>query len=89
MALAGPVASLAIAGLFGILWLLGPGVSESLHALAGWLAGGNWADGLWIAVIGWFLLSAATSSDQQLALQDDLAAHTTHKGGLESESVHL
>lgn len=38
--------------------------------------GGNWADGLWIAFIGWFLHSAATQSVAQVALQDALAGHT-------------
>jgi Zn-dependent protease len=38
MALAGPVTSLVIAALFGLLWLVSLSTSPSLHALAGWLA---------------------------------------------------
>jgi Zn-dependent protease/CBS domain-containing protein len=41
--------------------------------------GGNWADGLWIAFIGWFLNSAAVQSVQQLAVQDLLAGHTVRE----------
>ena len=41
--------------------------------------GGNWADGLWIAFIGWFLHSAAVQSVQQLAVQDLLAGHTARE----------
>ena len=37
---------------------------------------GNFFGGLWIAFIGWFLESAATSQLQQQALQDLLAGHT-------------
>ncbi len=44
--------------------------------------GGNWADGLWIAFIGWFLDSAATRSVQQLAVQDLLAGHTVREAML-------
>ena len=40
---------------------------------------GNWANGLWIAFIGWFLDSAAASSYQRLALQDALAGHTARE----------
>jgi Zn-dependent protease/CBS domain-containing protein len=40
---------------------------------------GNWADGLWIAFIGWFLHGATASSDQQLALHDLLAGHTARE----------
>ena len=41
--------------------------------------GGNWADGLWIAFIGWFLDSAATQSVRQLAVEDLLAGHTARE----------
>jgi Zn-dependent protease/CBS domain-containing protein len=44
--------------------------------------GGNWADGLWIAFIGWFLDSAATRSVQQLAVQDLLTGHTVREAML-------
>jgi Zn-dependent protease len=36
---------------------------------------GNWGNGLWIAFIGWYLQSAATSQVQQQALHDALAGH--------------
>lgn len=36
---------------------------------------GNWADGLWIAFIGWFIEQAATQSMAQVALGDLLAGH--------------
>lgn len=137
MALAGPAMSLGLAGIFGLLWQLGAGTDDGLHALAGWLASinlmlglfnlipgfpldggrvlraaiwglggdlkratliatavgryvafalilwgvwrvfsGDWAGGIWIAFIGWFLDSAATRSSQQLVLDDLLAGHT-------------
>lgn len=37
--------------------------------------GGNWADGLWIAFIGWFLDGAATRSVQHLAVENLMAGH--------------
>lgn len=40
---------------------------------------GNWADGLWIAFIGWFLYGAAASSGQSLVLHDLLAGHTARE----------
>ncbi len=40
---------------------------------------GNWADGLWIAFIGWFLESAATASYRQIAFRDMLAGHTARE----------
>jgi len=140
MALAGPATSLAIAALFGLLWLVSRPISEPLHALAGWMAwinaalalfnlipgfpldggrifralvwaitgnlqratqiatglgravaygfifwgvwqifGGNWAGGLWIAFIGWFLLNAATASYRHVALQEMMAGHTARE----------
>jgi Zn-dependent protease/CBS domain-containing protein len=36
---------------------------------------GNWFNGLWLAVIGWFLESAAVGSYRQLVLQDMLQGH--------------
>lgn len=48
-------------------------------ALIGWGAwsifGGDWANGLWIALIGWFLYGAAGASTQELAVEDLLAGH--------------
>lgn len=140
MALAGPITSLIIAGLFGLLWLVILPISPQLHALAGWIAQinvglglfnlipgfpldggrvlraaiwsitddlrratriatrlgrvvaygfilwgiwqifrGSWANGLWIAFIGWFLENAATASYRQVTLQDMLAGHTVHE----------
>lgn len=140
MALAGPVASLMIAGLFGLLWQGSLTSNPMLHALTGWLAtinlalglfnlipgfpldggrafraivwyitgnlrrgteiagglgrfvaygfifwgvwqifGGNWANGLWIAFIGWFLENAATASVQQVALREWLIGHTVRE----------
>lgn len=37
---------------------------------------GNVFNGIWLAFIGWFLLSAATQSSRQQALKDLLAGHT-------------
>lgn len=140
LALAGPVASLALAALFGLLWLISQQASPFIHALAGWLAainlalalfnlipgfpldGGrifraiiwsitgnlkratlmavglgqlvaygfifwgiwqifksNWTDGLWMALIGWFLTNASRASYQRLALRELLAGHTVRE----------
>lgn len=43
VALAGPVSSLALAGVFGLLWWLSNGSDGPVHALTGWLAGVNLA----------------------------------------------
>jgi Zn-dependent protease len=40
------------------------------------LFAGNFVGGLWIAFIGWFLESAATSQTQQVVVQDLLAGHS-------------
>jgi Zn-dependent protease len=40
---------------------------------------GNWANGLWIAFIGWFLEKAATASYRQMAFRDMLAGHTARE----------
>lgn len=40
---------------------------------------GNWADGLWIGFIGWFLENAATASYRQVALRDILIGHTARE----------
>lgn len=40
---------------------------------------GNWADGLWIAFIGWFIDQAAAQSVARVALQDMLAGHTARE----------
>ncbi len=37
---------------------------------------GFWPNGLWLALIGWFMESAAVSSYRQVALQDILQGHT-------------
>jgi Zn-dependent protease len=36
---------------------------------------GNWFDGIWLALIGWFLESAAVGSYQQLLMQEMLKGH--------------
>ena len=36
---------------------------------------GNWVNGIWLALIGWFLESAAVGSYRQLLLQDMLKGH--------------
>lgn len=36
---------------------------------------GNWFNGIWFAVIGWFLESAASNSYRQLVVQDMLKSH--------------
>ncbi|MDP2931505.1 MAG: site-2 protease family protein [Chloroflexota bacterium] len=48
-------------GIFGGIWLIFTG---------------NWWNGIWFALIGWFLESAAAGSYRQLMLQDMLQGHT-------------
>ena len=38
---------------------------------------GSWFNGLWFALIGWFMENAAAGSYRQVALQDILQGHTT------------
>jgi len=40
---------------------------------------GLWLNGLWLALIGWFLENAAVGSYRQLALQDMLQGHTARE----------
>lgn len=40
---------------------------------------GNWANGLWIAFIGWFLHNAAIASYRQLALRELLTGHSVRE----------
>ena len=40
---------------------------------------GNWFNGLWLALIGWFLENAAVGSYRQLALRDMLQGHTVRE----------
>jgi CBS domain-containing protein len=42
----------------------------------GQIFAGAWANGLWIAFIGWFLENAATNSYRHLAVQEMLSGHT-------------
>lgn len=140
MALAGPATSIALGGLFGLVWSATRTADGPLHALTGWLAtinlmlglfnlipgfpldggrvlraviwrltgdlrqatrvagglgqliaygfifwgvlqifSGNWANGLWIAFIGWFLDNAAVQSQRQLAVQQTLAGHSARE----------
>jgi Zn-dependent protease/predicted transcriptional regulator len=56
---------------------IGQGVGY-LFILAGlfFIFTGNWFNGFWLALIGWFLQSAAKGSYQQLALGEILKGHT-------------
>lgn len=40
---------------------------------------GNWADGLWMAFIGWFIEQAAAQSMARVALEDMLVGHTARE----------
>jgi Zn-dependent protease/predicted transcriptional regulator len=40
---------------------------------------GNWANGVWVAFIGWFLDDAATASRRRVSLQDMLAGHVARE----------
>lgn len=56
---------------------IGQGVAFLFILWGIWQAfGGNWANGLWIAFIGWFLHSAAAGSLQQMTLRDVLENYT-------------
>ncbi|MCQ3973436.1 MAG: peptidase [Anaerolineae bacterium] len=140
MTLAGPAASLVMAILFGLIWLVSEPISPLLHALAAWLGwinlvlalfnlipgfpldggrvfraivwsitgdlrratlitvelgkvvtfglifwgmwqifNGNWANGLWISFIGWFVANASAANYQRIALRELLAGHTVRK----------
>jgi Zn-dependent protease/CBS domain-containing protein len=52
MAIVGPLTSLVVAGLFGVLWLIGRSVSPYLQALSLWLAGINVSLGLFNLIPG-------------------------------------
>jgi len=57
--------------------LLGQAIAFVFILLGVWLIfRGNWADGLWIAFIGWFLENAAVGQLQQLRMHTLLAGHT-------------
>ncbi len=45
---------------------------------------GNWADGLWIAFVGWFLQSAATQESRVTVVHDLLKGHTLREVPLNS-----
>jgi Zn-dependent protease len=56
---------------------LGQGVAYVFVFWGVWrLFRGGWIEGIWIAFIGWFLMSAATQSVQQVALRQLLAGFT-------------
>jgi len=40
---------------------------------------GDWANGLWIVLVGWFIQHVATQSLQQLTLKSSLAGHTVRE----------
>jgi len=55
---------------------IGQGVAFFLVFIGIWLAFiGQWQNGLWIVLIGWFLQNAAMSSYQQVALREVLQGH--------------
>jgi Zn-dependent protease/predicted transcriptional regulator len=54
----------------------------------GMIFGGNLANGLWIAFIGWFLENASASTYRQLALRDMLAGHKVSEV-MTSECAHI
>lgn len=59
---------------------IGQGVAWIFILIGIWqVFSGNWANGLWIAFIGWFLNSAALSSMQQVALKDVLRGQTVQR----------
>lgn len=59
---------------------VGQGVAFLLLGFGLWqFFGGAWVNGLWLAFIGWFLYSAASSSVRQLALQDLLQGHAVRE----------
>lgn len=59
---------------------IGQGVAWLFILVGIWqIFSGNWANGLWIAFIGWFLNSAALSSVQQVALRDLLKGQTVRR----------
>ncbi|HEX9615917.1 MAG TPA: site-2 protease family protein [Anaerolineales bacterium] len=59
---------------------IGQGVAWLFILVGIWqIFSGNWANGLWIAFIGWFLNSAALGSVQQVALRDLLKGQAVRK----------
>ncbi|MDO8715683.1 MAG: site-2 protease family protein [Dehalococcoidales bacterium] len=140
IALAGPLTSLVIGGIFWFIWLGARSTSDVIGAIAFWLGWtnvvlavfnlipgfpldggrvlrailwwqrrdlrtatriassvgrgvgyvfifsgiwlifqGNWFNGLWLALIGWFMENAAAGSYRQVALQYMLQGHTTNE----------
>jgi Zn-dependent protease len=60
--------------------LLGRGVAFLFIMLGVWqLFQGAWANGLWIAFIGWFLDNAAVGQGQQQRMHDLLVGHTVEQ----------
>ena len=59
---------------------VGEAVGLGLIFVGVWqIFGGDWANGLWIAFIGWFLRSAAVGSVQRQLAEDLLAGHTVRE----------
>jgi Zn-dependent protease/CBS domain-containing protein len=149
MALVGPLTSLALAAVFGVLWFTTQQFSPEITEVSGWLAGinltlaifnlvpgfpldggrvlratiwgisknlrlatqvavgggvvvswlmigiglwqvvgGDWANGLWIAFIGWFLQSAAVQEGQVTVVHDILKGHKVREA-LELDCPHV
>lgn len=60
-----------------IVGRLGQGVAYIFIFWGVWrVFNGDWVSGLWIAFIGWFLMSAASQSVEQVALRELLAGFT-------------
>ena len=49
---------------------------------------GDWANGLWIAFVGWFIEQAATQSVARVALKDTLAGHAAREAMM-SDCPHV
>lgn len=59
-----------------------------IMAGVGQIFAGNWANGLWIAFIGWFLENASANTYRRQALRDMLAGHTVREV-MTQECAHI